>query len=125
MDGYHLSNAALDRLGRRDRKGAVDTFDVAGYVAALRRVRSKYRRRGVYVPAFDRGLDEPVAAGHVVPADSRLVITEGNYLGLPEGEWALVRSRRGRRAERPADRDDTAVLRCRCRLRLTGDAGAR
>ena len=91
MDGFHLSNAALDRLGRRDRKGAVDTFDAAGYVTALERVRSDYRRREVYVPAFDRALDEPVAAGHVVPAESRLVITEGNYLGLPEGEWALVR----------------------------------
>jgi pantothenate kinase len=91
MDGFHLSNATLDRLGRRDRKGAVDTFDVAGYVVALERVRSEYRRSDVYLPAFDHGLDEPVAAAHVVPAESRLVITEGNYLGLPEGEWALVR----------------------------------
>ena len=91
MDGFHLSNAVLERLDRRDHKGAVDTFDAAGYVTALERVRSDYRRRDVYVPAFDRALDEPVAAGHVVPADSRLVITEGNYLGLPDGEWALVR----------------------------------
>ena len=91
MDGFHLSTAALDRLGRRDCKGAVDTFDAAGYVTALERVRSEYRWREVYVPAFDRALDEPVAAGHLVPAESRLVITEGNYLGLPDGEWALVR----------------------------------
>jgi pantothenate kinase len=91
MDGFHLSNAVLERRGRRDRKGAVDTFDAAGYVTALERVRSEYRRREVYVPAFDRALDEPVAAGHAVPADSRLVITEGNYLGLPDGEWAVVR----------------------------------
>jgi pantothenate kinase len=91
MDGFHLSNAALDRLRRRDRKGAADTFDAAGYVTALERVRSEYRRREVYVPAFDRALDEPVAAGHVVAADSRLVITEGNYLGLPDGDWASVR----------------------------------
>ena len=91
MDGFHLSNAALDRLGRRHRKGAVDTFDAAGYVAVLGRMRSEYRRRDVYVPAFDRRLDEPVAAGHVVAADSPLVITEGNYLGLPDGEWASVR----------------------------------
>lgn len=91
MDGFHLSNAALDRLGRRDRKGAPDTFDAAGYVAALARVRSDYGQRDVYVPAFDRRLDEPVAAGHVVPAGSRLVITEGNYLGMPDGDWAPVR----------------------------------
>lgn len=91
MDGFHLSNAQLDRLGRRDRKGAVDTFDAAGYVATLRRVVADYRQRDVYVPDFDRALDEPVAAGHVVPAAARLVLTEGNYLALPDGEWAPVR----------------------------------
>ncbi|HTY29261.1 MAG TPA: nucleoside/nucleotide kinase family protein [Mycobacterium sp.] len=91
MDGFHLSNAALDRLGRRDRKGASDTFDAAGYIAALRRVHAEHGTRDVYVPAFDRRLDEPVAAAHVIPAGSRLVITEGNYLGVPDGEWAPVR----------------------------------
>ncbi|MCV7345571.1 nucleoside/nucleotide kinase family protein [Mycolicibacterium rhodesiae] len=91
MDGFHLSNAVLDALGRRDRKGAVDTFDAAGYLAVLRRIAEEYGRADVYVPAFERGLDEPVAAGHVVPATSRLVVTEGNYLGLPDGPWAQVR----------------------------------
>ena len=91
MDGFHVSNAALDRLGLRGRKGAVETFDAAGYVAALRRVRDEYGVRDVYVPAFDRGIDEPIAAGLVVPAECRLVVTEGNYLGVPYGEWAAVR----------------------------------
>ena len=72
-------------------KGPSTPSTSGGYLTALERVRSEYRWREVYVPAFDRALDEPVAAGHVVPADSRLVITEGNYLGLPDGEWALVR----------------------------------
>ncbi len=86
MDGFHLSNAVLEQLGRRDRKGAIDTFDAAGYVSALHRARSDYRIRDVYVPDFDRRLDEPVAAGHVIPADCRLVITEGgNYLGVAQG----------------------------------------
>ncbi|OYN82428.1 nucleoside/nucleotide kinase family protein [Mycolicibacterium sphagni] len=91
MDGFHLSNAALDRLGRRGRKGAIDTFDAAGYIAALRLVAQEYGRRNVYVPAFDRNLDEPVADGYMVPADSRLVLTEGNYLGVTDGDWAQVR----------------------------------
>lgn len=91
MDGFHLSNAVLDRLGRRDRKGALDTFDAAGYLTALQRAAGEYGRRDLYVPAFDRSLDEPVAAGHVVPAASRLVVTEGNYLGLSDGDWAQVR----------------------------------
>jgi pantothenate kinase len=37
MDGFHLADTELDRLGRRDRKGAPDTFDAAGYVALLHR----------------------------------------------------------------------------------------
>lgn len=36
LDGFHLANAELDRLGRRARKGAADTFDAAGYVNLLR-----------------------------------------------------------------------------------------
>ena len=91
MDGFHLSNAQLDRLGRRDRKGAPDTFDVAGYLATLERVAHEYRGHDVYVPDFDRVLDEPVAAGRVVPAESRLIITEGNYLALSTGGWHPVR----------------------------------
>ena len=36
MDGYHLSNLQLKELNRADRKGAPDTFDVAGYVNLLK-----------------------------------------------------------------------------------------
>lgn len=90
MDGFHLSNAQLDRLGRRSRKGAPDTFDVDGYVATLTRIAADHGIRDVYVPDFDRTLEEPVAAGRVVPADVRLVVTEGNYLGVWEGVSALL-----------------------------------
>jgi pantothenate kinase len=91
MDGFHLSNAQLDRLGRRDRKGAVDTFDVDGYVALLERIGATGRSAEVFVPGFDRALDEPVAATHVVPAATRSVVTEGNYLGLDAPGWKAVR----------------------------------
>jgi len=91
MDGFHLSNAQLTRLGRRARKGAPDTFDTAGYLATLARVRSDYLQADVYVPQFDRVLDESVAAGLVVPAAARLVVTEGNYLALPSGGFEGVR----------------------------------
>jgi pantothenate kinase len=96
MDGFHLSNAQLVRLGRRDRKGAVDTFDVGGYVAALDRAADGYDATDVYVPDFDRRLDEPVAAGLVVPAAARVVVTEGNYLGLDVDGWAPVRGKLAR-----------------------------
>ncbi len=40
MDGYHLPQAELRRLGRRERMGAPDTFDVPAFVATLRALRS-------------------------------------------------------------------------------------
>lgn len=91
MDGFHLSNAQLGRLGRRSRKGAPDTFDAAGYLATLSRVRAGYRDGDVYVPQFDRVLDESIAAALVVPASARLVVTEGNYLALPSCGFEGVR----------------------------------
>ncbi|MDX6761654.1 nucleoside/nucleotide kinase family protein [Streptomyces sp. F8] len=92
MDGFHLAQAELDRLGRADRKGAPDTFDAAGYAALLARLRAP-RSGGatVYAPAFDRSLEEPIAGSIPVPPDVPLVITEGNYLLHDAGEWAEVR----------------------------------
>jgi len=91
MDGFHLSNAQLARLGRKGRKGAPDTFDAAGFLVALARVRDAYLAADVYVPQFDRALEESVAAGLVVPAAARLVVTEGNYLALPSGGFSGAR----------------------------------
>lgn len=87
MDGFHLSNAELLRLGRRDRKGAPDTFDAAGYVALLRRLRAG-EPGPVYAPAFDRDLEEAIAGDIAVGPDIPLVIAEGNYLVHTEGPWA-------------------------------------
>ncbi|MEV6260748.1 nucleoside/nucleotide kinase family protein [Streptomyces sp. NPDC051784] len=91
MDGFHLAGAELERLGRADRKGAPDTFDAAGYVCLLRRLRHPERREAVYAPAFDRALEEPVAGSVRVDPDVPLVVTEGNYLLLDDGPWAQVR----------------------------------
>ncbi|MEV5603751.1 nucleoside/nucleotide kinase family protein [Streptomyces sp. NPDC052299] len=91
MDGFHLAQAELERLGRTGRKGAPDTFDAAGYVALLRRLRAPEPGTVVYAPAFDRSLEEPVAGAIPVPPDVPLVITEGNYLLYAEGPWAPVR----------------------------------
>jgi pantothenate kinase len=90
MDGFHLAAAELRRLGRADRKGAPDTFDAAGYVALLRRLRAR-PPEVVYAPTFDRHLEEPVAGAVPVPPEVPLVVTEGNYL-LHDGHgWAAVR----------------------------------
>ncbi|MFD0024068.1 nucleoside/nucleotide kinase family protein [Streptomyces sp. NPDC058382] len=91
MDGFHLAQSELERLGRAERKGAPDTFDAAGYAALLRRLRTPEPGTVVYAPAFDRSLEEPVAGAVPVPPDVPLVVTEGNYLLHGEGPWAPVR----------------------------------
>ncbi|MFJ5262299.1 nucleoside/nucleotide kinase family protein [Streptomyces sp. NPDC088387] len=108
MDGFHLADVELDRLGRRDRKGAPDTFDAAGYAALLRRLRETDGGGGdagdagdgrdtgdggetVYAPGFERVLEQPIAGAIPVPSTARLVVTEGNYLLVDTGAWARVR----------------------------------
>ena len=88
MDGFHRSNAELDAMGARARKGEPDTFDAEAYVAALRQVRAGQQR--VEWPTFSRVTDEPVPGG-VRIEDEPIVITEGNYLLLDEGPWRDVR----------------------------------
>ncbi|MFF2831770.1 nucleoside/nucleotide kinase family protein [Cellulosimicrobium cellulans] len=90
MDGFHLANATLDRLGRHDRKGALDTFDGAGFVALLRRVREE-QDHTVYAPSFHREVDEPVAGEIAVDPSHAVVVVEGNYLLVPEEPWGRVR----------------------------------
>jgi pantothenate kinase len=90
MDGYHLADVQLDRLGNRDRKGAPDTFDPLGYAALLRRLRED-TDDVVYAPGFERTLEQPIAGAIAIPRSARLIITEGNYLLLHTGGWERVR----------------------------------
>lgn len=92
MDGFHLSNSALQRKGLEHKKGAPETFDSAGYVALLERLRNNYRKQVVYAPEFVRELEEPIANSIAILPTTSLVITEGNYLLLPDGAWSDVRS---------------------------------
>jgi pantothenate kinase len=90
MDGFHLAQSELVRIGRRDRMGAPDTFDAGGYVALLRRLRD-HEEDVVYAPEFRREIEEPIAGAIAVSRSVPLVVTEGNYLLLADGDWALVR----------------------------------
>jgi pantothenate kinase len=90
MDGFHLADVQLARLGLAERKGAPETFDSAGYLALLRRLRAAPDHT-VYAPAFERSLEQPVAAAIAVEPGTALVVSEGNYLLLEGGCWASVR----------------------------------
>ena len=89
MDGFHLAQFELARLGRTERKGAPDTFDAHGYVNLLRRLRDQTGI--VYAPEFRREIEEPIAGAIPVFPDTPLVVTEGNYLLVPENPWGEVR----------------------------------
>jgi pantothenate kinase len=90
MDGFHLADVELDRLGLRDRKGAPDTFDALGYAGLLRRLRED-EDDVIYAPGFERTLEQPIAGAIPVFGDTRLIVSEGNYLLIDEGRWAKVR----------------------------------
>ena len=90
MDGFHLGDAQLDRIGARGRKGAPETFDVAGYAHLLERV-TREVDQPVYAPGFERMLEQPLAAALVVLPSARLVVTEGNYLLLDDPGWERAR----------------------------------
>jgi pantothenate kinase len=90
MDGFHLANATLERLGLRQRKGAIETFDGWGFVALLERIRREVDHT-VYAPAFEREGDEPVAGEIAIEASARIVVVEGNYLLNDVEPWRRVR----------------------------------
>jgi fructokinase len=89
MDGFHLSNHTLIGWGRRDRKGAWDTFDADGYVHLLRRLRNQ-EEEIVHAPDFDRDVDESIGSALPIRREVPLVVTEGNYLLCDWGGWAGV-----------------------------------
>jgi len=91
MDGFHLADAALDRLGLRGRKGAPETFDGWGYLALLRRLAAE-TDHPVWAPGFERTLEQPLAGSIPVGPQVRLVVTEGNYLLLNRPPWPEVRA---------------------------------
>jgi pantothenate kinase len=91
MDGFHLADAALDRLGLRGRKGAPETFDGWGYLALLRRLAAE-TDHPVWAPGFERTLEQPLAGSIPVDPGVRLVVTEGNYLLLDRPPWPQVRA---------------------------------
>lgn len=91
MDGFHLGNAIIDGTPLQQRKGAIDTFDVGGYLSLLERLRRR-DEDVVYAPEYRRSIEEPVAASIAVPASVPLVITEGNYLLVDQPQWREVRA---------------------------------
>lgn len=88
MDGFHLPQAILRDLGRRDRMGAPDTFDVAAFASTLAALRNPGAT--VRAPGFDRTLEEPAPGAVTIEGDRDIVVVEGNYLLLERDGWEGV-----------------------------------
>ena len=89
MDGFHYDNTILDRLGLRSRKGSPPTFDCAGFAALLKRLKSL--ENNVAIPVFDRSMELARAGAELIPAATKFLIIEGNYLLLNETPWRDLR----------------------------------
>jgi pantothenate kinase len=89
MDGFHYDDSVLDRLGLASRKGAPETFDFGGFETLLTRL--KRGDADVAVPLFDRSMELSRAAAAIVPAETKFVLAEGNYLLLDEAPWSKLR----------------------------------
>lgn len=88
MDGFHLAQAELRRLGLAHRKGAPATFDAYGFVHLLRRLREGTEL--VYAPVYSRVVHESIGSAIPIFPSTRLLVIEGNYLLLPDQPWAQV-----------------------------------
>jgi pantothenate kinase len=90
MDGYHFDDLVLVPRGLRPRKGAPDTFDVAGFYHMLQRLK-RNEEPEIAVPVFDRELEIARAGARLIPRAVRHLIVEGNYLLLDRPGWSSLR----------------------------------
>lgn len=88
MDGFHLANTVLVAQGKRNRKGAIDTFDAMGCALLLERIAAQTDADPViYAPVFRREIEEPIACANPVGWETPLVVVEGNYLLHDDDVW--------------------------------------
>ena len=91
MDGFHMSNEKLIELGRRERKGAPDTFDVDDFAQVLANVRDGYGV-DIHFPIFNREIEASISNAGLIRAGVKLVIVEGNYLLHDQSGWEKITS---------------------------------
>lgn len=87
MDGYHYDDTILNDRNLIARKGSPPTFDVAGFIHMIARVKQNNEPE-IAVPVFDNKLGLSRAATRMIPQDAKIVIIEGNYLLLKTAPWS-------------------------------------
>jgi len=93
MDGYHLTRAQLAAMPDPEyaaaRRGAAFTFDGHKFLRLVKELREQLTTKvdSVYAPSFDHAVKDPVDNDIPIPATSRLIFFEGNYLSLDKEPW--------------------------------------
>ena len=85
MDGFHLENSTLKRLGLFDKKGSPTTFDVPAFIQVMKRLAAY--ESDVAIPMFDRKKDITIENASIVSTQDKILIVEGNYLLLNDEQW--------------------------------------
>ena len=88
LDGFHLPNAKLVADGLIDRKGAPFTYDIDAYLKTLATFRRQSEVGGF--PRYCRKVHEPVIADQSVTSETRLIVTEGQYLAVASPPWKTL-----------------------------------
>ena len=88
MDGFHFDDLILEARGQRQRKGAPETFDFAGFKVLLTRIRAN--EPDIAIPVFDRSIELSRAGAEIISGDVKFVLVEGNYLLLDEEPWSQL-----------------------------------
>lgn len=91
LDGFHYDDAVLEARGLRARKGAPETFDVAGFAALLDRLKANAEPE-IAAPVFDRRIEIARAGAAIIPASVEIVLVEGAWLLLDRPPWRALRA---------------------------------
>jgi pantothenate kinase len=89
MDGFHMRHSKLEALGTAADKGMPHTFEgaaFADFLAALKAATSPMSG-----PGYSRKIEDVVEDAFIVPATTRLLVVEGNYLLLAMAPWWRVK----------------------------------
>jgi pantothenate kinase len=89
MDGFHMKHAKLESLGTVADKGMPHTFEGAAFADFLERLKSA--GEDMSGPGYSRKIEDVVEDAFTVPATTRLLVVEGNYLLLATAPWWRVK----------------------------------
>ncbi|KAI1393081.1 phosphoribulokinase/uridine kinase [Hypoxylon trugodes] len=93
-DGFHFPLAKLRAMPNASeaiaRRGVTWTFDGAGVVTLVRKLRDAAGYEAVLAPTFDHAIKDPIEGGLIVDKDMEVCIIEGNYLLCDEEPWREI-----------------------------------